>query len=125
MTDGKEEKADLYPPEDRIKRKNRFTARERILILLKEKGVSYPAEIIAITGLHRSTLFDTLAILREEGKIKLLKISRYQEEWPLEFKRRIKEFWAKGMKGKKLQRLSLYVLVKETKKGPARGVGFD
>jgi len=94
------------PPEDRIEEKN---GRKLILECIKQKGITYPAEITMITGLSRQSVFDYLAKLSYSGEIKRLDIATCRNP-PRALKRRLPELWAMGLKGNALKRMSWYRL---------------
>lgn len=111
---------DLYPPEQKEEIEKQFTARERLLLFIKEKEITYPQEIINETGIHRNTVYDTLAKLEFDKLIEKIQLQNFTSS-PEAFKKRIKTFWDRGLKGGTLKRMSFYILSKDTK--PASKAG--
>ena len=101
----------LIPPEERkaSKDKTRF-----ILDIVKDKKITYPAEITMITGFSRQTIFDKLAKLTYAGVLEKIDIATIRTP-PEELKRRLPELWATGLKGNSIKRMSWYRMAKEVK----------
>lgn len=101
------------PPENNIKQEK---AEELILLVIEEKKISYPAEIVGETGISRTLVFDKLAHMRKERKIE--KINLYNtKEPPEELMERRQELWDMGLKGGMLRRMSWYRIPKDKKEG--------
>jgi len=94
------------PPEDQAVQKN---SKRLVMECIKQKGITYPAEITMITGLSRQTVFDTLAKMTYSKEVKRLDIATMREP-PVLLKRRLPELWAQGLKGNAIKRMSWYKL---------------
>ena len=81
---------------------------ELILKAIKEAGITYPAEIVGMTGLSRQTIFDRLCFLKTQGIIERVTLGR---EPPEKMKPRLTYLFEQGIKGKLLKRISWYQLV--------------
>lgn len=103
-------KTDLYPPEDRDKIiEDHYNAKERILEIIINKGATYPNEIIQLTGMQPTTVYNNLGYLAAQNKIKRIKL-KSKEKIPPIIKQRFKELWARDIKGDMLFRISFYIL---------------
>jgi len=94
------------PPEDQATQKN---SKRLVIEAIKQKGITYPAEITMITGLSRQTVFDVLAKMTYSKEVKRLDIATVREP-PVLLKRRLPELWAQGLKGNAIKRMSWYML---------------
>lgn len=93
------------PPSDLAEKKK---TRERILKVLEEKKISYPAEIVAMTGMNRQTVFDNLAQMVYDKSIERVKVTAHK--CPLLLRNRLNELWDIGLKGGAIRRMSWYKL---------------
>lgn len=93
------------PPEDRILKQK---TEELILEVIKDKKISYPAEICGETGLSRTTVFDKLSYMKTQGK--LLKINLTNMKPPKELLDRRASLWTDGIKGDMIRRMSWYMI---------------
>lgn len=96
------------PPQEEEKADERV---EWILDLIKEKGCSYPAEIGGELNISKDTLYRKLRFLEKEGIIKRMSLEG-KEQVPDWLEPRIKELWARGIKGEGIRRISWYMVVK-------------
>lgn len=95
---------------------------EMILDLIKEKGCSYPAEIMGVLNISSDTVYRKCRFLEEKGLLERMSLDgkRWIPEW---LQPRIKELWARGIKGEKIRRMSWYRVVGTDgipKKDPAK-----
>jgi len=103
-----------YPSEElkaRVEREQGVDADERILKVIGEKGVSYPAEIVGLSGLSRQTVFDRLFRLKEEGRVRRVNTNVLSP--PEKLKKRLPELWSLGLRGGQIRRMSWYELVED------------
>ena len=93
------------PPDER----GRHVGSEKLIIMcIKDKKITYPAEIVAETGFSRQTVFDRLAHMRTRGDIKRVNITTLKP--PEELRERLPELWALGLKGDAIKRMSWYMI---------------
>lgn len=91
----------LYPPEERNKNNKIITAKDRIMDVIRENKISWPAEISELTGIT-SNIYTLLAILTKEGYLERIKVYDYHKKYkeiPQELKERIKYLWSRGLRG--------------------------
>jgi len=98
---------ELIPPEER---KKKWSTDRLILEAVAKKGISYPSEIVAITGYSRQTVLDHIRMLVYRGKLEKVMI---HNRIPDELQKRLPELWEQGLKGGTLRRMSWYKVKKE------------
>jgi len=82
---------------------------EMILEIIKEKGISYPAEISGELNISKDTVYRKLRFMEKQGKVKRMFIKNpdYVPEW---LRPRIKDLWQRKIKGDAIRRISWYAL---------------
>jgi len=102
---------ELTPPHERRKAEGIDAS---ILEAIKERKISYPAEIVGDTGINRQTVFDHVRMLARKGNIERVYL---HQRVPELLKERLEELWSIGLKGAQIKRMSWYVVADGTKKG--------
>ena len=92
------------PKKELIKKE---TVIDSIYTAIKEQKITYPAEIVGITGLNRQTVFDKLAYMTRRNMVEKIDVSTKREP-PEKLKERLPELWGKGLKGEVIRRMSWY-----------------
>lgn len=95
------------PPEERRQKMSNET---RVYESIKERGVTYPNEIMEDTAMGRQVIYDHLRILKGKGKIEKIVFGEYP---PDDVKARLPDLWAQGIKGGAIRRMSWYRLIKD------------
>ena len=110
----------FLPPEERVEASEPKRDSEKIILdCIKIRGASYPAEIVADSGLSKTTVYDSLALLLAKRKIRKLNTSGYRA--PPELEKRLPELWAIGLKGNAIKRLSWFTINEEDNNGSGNG----
>lgn len=99
------------PPDERERHKK---TDKMILFALEQKKITYPAEIVAETGLSRQTVFDRLAYMSKSGMVERVNVINHKP--PKELTDRLNELWILGLKGNSIRRMSWYRLKEKEKK---------
>lgn len=92
------------PPDER---KEKLKTDEMILETIRELKITYPAEIVGMTGLSRQTIFDRLHYLRTHGKIERVILQRSP---PADLEARLPQLWDLGLRSAMIKRMTWYRL---------------
>ena len=110
----KEDKLEVgfSPPQDKNEADDRADA---ILELIREKGCSFPAEIMGELDISKDTIYRKCRYLEKQGLIKRMSLWGIDKvpDW---LQPRIKELWARGIKGDKIRYMTWYTVVKSASK---------
>lgn len=110
----KEDKLEVgfSPPQDKNEADDRADA---ILELIREKGCSFPAEIMGELDISKDTIYRKCRYLEKQGLIKRMALFGVDKvpDW---LQPRIKELWARGIKGDKIRYMTWYTVVKSASK---------
>lgn len=98
------------PPEEKRKEAGIDTS---IIEAVRDRKISYPAEIVGDTGINRQTCFDHIRHLAKKGTLERVTMKMHV---PDELKARLQELWDMGLKGGMIKRMSWYRVVKQEKK---------
>jgi predicted DNA-binding protein YlxM (UPF0122 family) len=93
---------ELTPPEEK-REHGKIDA--SIIEVVKDRKISYPAEIAGDTGISRQTCFDHIRHLAKQGKLERVSMRMFV---PDELKERLQELWDMGLKGGMIKRMSWY-----------------
>jgi len=97
------------PPEEDIREDLKAA---EILEVIKQYGCSYPSEICGETDIGKETCYRKLRFMCKQGIIKRMSLDG-KETVPLWLEPRIKDLWAKGLKGDAIRRLAWHTVVKD------------
>lgn len=100
---------ELTPPGELVEKSS---IDRSILDAVRQRKISYPAEIVGDTGINRQTVFDHVRMLERQGKLKRVLLHQFV---PDEMKARLQELWDLGLKGKMIKRMSWYVVSSDGK----------
>jgi len=78
-----------------------------IVRAVMDRCISYPAEIVADTGLSRQTVFDKIRIMKNQGFLERVFLKQFVPDL---LKSRLQELWDMGLKGNMIKRMSWYTV---------------